>query len=118
VEILRHGVLLVFGAPCQRRLLAGQEHGQTIPLADMLASHTTDHSEYVSLGSEGRDAPSGGAAFVGCGHDFDLRGSQKFLRLAMPGNRAVCAEPRKFIKERGIKSERFIGGTSFDRFAL
>ena len=52
------------------------------------------------------------------GHDFDLRGSQKFLRLVMPGNRAVCAEPRKFIKERGIKSERFIGGTSFDRFAL
>jgi hypothetical protein len=35
VEILRHGVLLVFGAPCQRRLLAGQEHGQTIPLADI-----------------------------------------------------------------------------------
>jgi hypothetical protein len=34
------------------------------------------------------------------------------------GNRAVCAEPRKFIKEHGIKSERFIGGTSFDRFAL
>jgi len=28
-------VLLVFGAPCQLRLLAGQEHGRTIPLADM-----------------------------------------------------------------------------------
>jgi hypothetical protein len=27
-------VLLVFGAPCQLRLLAGQEHGRTIPLAD------------------------------------------------------------------------------------
>jgi hypothetical protein len=26
-------VLLVFGAPCQLRLLAGQEHGRTIPLA-------------------------------------------------------------------------------------
>jgi hypothetical protein len=26
-------VLLVFGAPCQRNLLAGQEHGRTIPLA-------------------------------------------------------------------------------------
>src|ERR1700692_3547306 len=26
---------LVFGAPCQLRLLAGQEHGRTIPLADM-----------------------------------------------------------------------------------
>jgi len=34
---LRHGVLLVFGAPCQLRLLAGQEHGRTIPLADVAA---------------------------------------------------------------------------------
>ena len=32
---LRHGVLLVFGAPCQLRLLAGQEHGRTIPLTDI-----------------------------------------------------------------------------------
>jgi hypothetical protein len=35
VEILRHGVLLVFGAPCQLQSLAGQEHGRTIPLADI-----------------------------------------------------------------------------------
>jgi hypothetical protein len=28
-------VLLVFGAPCQHETLAGQEHGRTIPLADM-----------------------------------------------------------------------------------
>jgi hypothetical protein len=28
-------VLLVFGAPCQVRLLAGQEHGRTIPLTDI-----------------------------------------------------------------------------------
>src|SRR3977135_3946264 len=34
----RHGVLLVFGAPCQLRLLAGQEHGRTIPLAVMVSS--------------------------------------------------------------------------------
>jgi hypothetical protein len=35
-EILRsHGVLLVFGAPGQLRSLAGQEHGRTIPLANM-----------------------------------------------------------------------------------
>jgi hypothetical protein len=34
-EILRHGVLLVFGAPCQLRSLSGQEHGRTIPLADI-----------------------------------------------------------------------------------
>src|SRR6267378_1652383 len=32
---LRHGVLLVVGAPCQLKTLAGQEHGRTIPLADL-----------------------------------------------------------------------------------
>jgi hypothetical protein len=31
----RQGELLVFGAPCQLRLLAGQEHGRTIPLSDI-----------------------------------------------------------------------------------
>jgi hypothetical protein len=35
VQYLRHGVLLVFGAFCQLRSLAGQEHGRTIPLADI-----------------------------------------------------------------------------------
>src|SRR6478609_4463674 len=35
VEFRRHSVLLVFGAPCQRNLLAGQEHGRTIPLTDI-----------------------------------------------------------------------------------
>ena len=35
IGCLRHDVLLVFGAPCQLRLLAGQEHGRTIPLADI-----------------------------------------------------------------------------------
>jgi hypothetical protein len=34
VECLGHGVLLVFGAPCQFRSQAGQEHGWTIPLAE------------------------------------------------------------------------------------
>jgi hypothetical protein len=33
--LLGHGVLLGFGAPSQLRLLAGQEHGRTIPLADV-----------------------------------------------------------------------------------
>jgi hypothetical protein len=32
---LRHGVLLVFGDPCQLLSRAGQEHGRTIPLADV-----------------------------------------------------------------------------------
>jgi hypothetical protein len=31
VELLRHGVLLVFGAPCHHSMLAGREHGRTIP---------------------------------------------------------------------------------------
>src|ERR1700758_56720 len=35
VEIVRHSVLLVSSAPCQLRSLAGQEHGRTIPLADV-----------------------------------------------------------------------------------
>jgi hypothetical protein len=35
IGCLRHGVLFVFGAPCQLRLLAGQERGRTIPLADI-----------------------------------------------------------------------------------
>ena len=35
LELLGHGVLLVLSAPCQLRLLAGQEHGRTIPLADI-----------------------------------------------------------------------------------
>jgi hypothetical protein len=33
IEYLRPGALLVFGAPDQLQSLAGQEHGQTIPLA-------------------------------------------------------------------------------------
>jgi hypothetical protein len=35
VEILRHGMLLVVGAPGQLQSLPGQEHGRTIPLADI-----------------------------------------------------------------------------------
>jgi hypothetical protein len=35
IELVGHGVLLVFGAPCQLRLLAGPEHGRTIPLPDI-----------------------------------------------------------------------------------
>ena len=36
VKGLGHGMLLRFGAPCQLLSLAGQEHGRTIPLADVL----------------------------------------------------------------------------------
>src|SRR5215510_9577591 len=37
IELVWHGVLLVFGAPLQLPLLAGPEHGRTIPLADKAA---------------------------------------------------------------------------------
>jgi hypothetical protein len=35
LALLRHGVLLVYGAPCQLPSLAGHEHGQTIPLPEV-----------------------------------------------------------------------------------
>jgi hypothetical protein len=35
IDLQGHGVLLVFSAPCQLQPLAGQEHGRTIPLADL-----------------------------------------------------------------------------------
>ena len=34
IELVGHGLLLVIGAPWQLRLLAGPEHGRTIPLAE------------------------------------------------------------------------------------
>jgi hypothetical protein len=40
-DLLGHGVLLGFGAPSQLRLLAGQEHGRTIPLADITLRSVT-----------------------------------------------------------------------------
>jgi hypothetical protein len=35
IGCLRHGVLLVFGAPLPASLAGGQEHGRTIPLPDV-----------------------------------------------------------------------------------
>jgi hypothetical protein len=48
VDLLRHDVLLVFGAPCQLQSLAGQEHGRTIPLPDM--NRTWHLKFYVGTG--------------------------------------------------------------------
>jgi hypothetical protein len=50
IGCLRHGVLLVFGAPCQLRLLAGQEHGRTIPLADPRGQFTLTSRVNVTSG--------------------------------------------------------------------
>jgi hypothetical protein len=44
-----HGVLLVFGAPCQFPLLAGPEHGRTIPLAVIRWSKIPQCSEPPDL---------------------------------------------------------------------
>src|SRR5262245_43985794 len=41
IKLVWHGVLLVFGAPCQLPLLAGPEHGRTIPLAVFGSTHST-----------------------------------------------------------------------------
>src|ERR1700716_4370160 len=43
VEFLRHGVLLVLSAPCQLLVLAGPEHGRTIPLSDIGPGRTAAH---------------------------------------------------------------------------
>jgi hypothetical protein len=58
VEFRRHSVLLVFGAPCQRNLLAGQEHGRTIPLPALRPvvrvfdrGHATQHQGVISFRS-------------------------------------------------------------------
>jgi hypothetical protein len=50
IELLRHGVLLVFGAPGQLKTLAGQEHGRTIPLADI-------HYPYIAASFQNRPEP-------------------------------------------------------------
>src|SRR5260221_13941124 len=52
IGCLRHGVLLVFGAPCQLRLLAGQEHGRTIPLPEVavLTDGRYHHSRAIARG--------------------------------------------------------------------
>jgi hypothetical protein len=47
---LRHGVLLVFGAPCQLRLLVGQEHDRTIPLTDFVLSEPTQVAGWKASG--------------------------------------------------------------------
>jgi hypothetical protein len=50
------GVLLVFAAPCQLRLLAGPEHGRTIPLADFSRAKFPHCSEPLTRSSTRRYA--------------------------------------------------------------
>ena len=48
VDLLGHDVLLVFGAPCQLPSLARQEHGRTIPLADIDRTEIRQRSGPIS----------------------------------------------------------------------
>src|SRR5437660_3555168 len=48
VEFLRHGVLLVLSAPCQLLVLAGPEHGRTIPLTDDSGFKPEGRADYFS----------------------------------------------------------------------
>src|SRR5258705_13521558 len=68
VEFLRHGVLLVLSAPCQLFVLAGPEHGRTIPLADTRSESNALNGDVRSQANPGRcavdEAP--GARRTGC----------------------------------------------------
>ncbi|QOZ68747.1 hypothetical protein WN72_22260 [Bradyrhizobium arachidis] len=67
VEFLRHGVLLVLSAPCQLLVLAGPEHGRTIPLADIACQHPVFAGALINW-ARGRAICASGdrCAFAGC----------------------------------------------------
>ena len=48
IECSRHGVLLDFGVPDQLPSLAGQEHGRTIPLAELVSGWENDHYRHAN----------------------------------------------------------------------
>src|SRR6476646_5665471 len=76
IGCLRHGVLLVFGAPCQLRLLAGQEHGRTIPLAD-LAPVTSRLSFRTILLSRAHPREHAASAAVGFERSYTTEGHHR-----------------------------------------
>src|SRR5260370_37888295 len=61
VEFLRHGVLLDLSAPRQLLVLAGPEHGRTIPLADLAPERSVRKASSIEI--ESRSATLG-LAFV------------------------------------------------------
>jgi len=67
--LVGHGVLLLFGAPCQLRLLAGPEHVRTIPLPEgHMASYIARRKFLATLGG----TASRGACSNGLGK-YELR---------------------------------------------
>src|SRR5271170_8467290 len=87
-------MLLVFGAPCQLRSLAGQEHGRTIPLCDIPSRYHC------------------GASFSGMRGGGN--GENTMLRLssrAIPGSSGSPAEgspPPVVVIELGVTSRAVI----------
>src|SRR5438093_5855780 len=61
VEFLRHGVLLVLSAPCQLLILAGPEHGRTIPLTDIEVAARANRGRMSPDHASGHSASSDGA---------------------------------------------------------
>ena len=63
IGCLRHGVLLVFGAPSQHSILVGQEHGRTIPIDGPTCGTSPPTVKARSDGKTPRAHPSGTPAF-------------------------------------------------------
>ena len=88
---LRHsvfcGVLLVFGASCQRNLRAGQEHGRTIPLPDLLHPAPRDPSPVHCYGAE---RPLRTVTCVCCPICFGALSAKAPCESAMPAARSTC----------------------------
>src|SRR5438876_11364528 len=81
VEFLRHGVLLVLSAPCQLLILAGPEHGRTIPLADYRRLASTKSQEVTRIaGTKMLTLPSRRRILV----TWVIRSSAKAILSAQP----------------------------------
>src|SRR6266567_4730702 len=90
VEFLRHGVLLVLSAPSQLLVLAGREHGRTIPLADGPTPRVLAK-------------PSGSGTFETCrvtSRIFDDRSNRKWLAGCQSG----AIDPTRTLVAVGIDS--------------
>jgi hypothetical protein len=98
IGCLRHGVLLVFGAPCQLRLLAGQEHGRTIPLSDNKRRRNCLVKKYLAM-------PVVGQSVHTCHAQIARRANlPQAARLSIPPNqRQIPAVPPR---SRGALRDR------------
>jgi hypothetical protein len=92
IELAGHGVLLVFGAPCQLRLLAGQEHGRTIPLADRSHVEGRSRETYGRVGLGGKQRS---ALVARC------RPATVLPRRWIPSGETYVCRPRGDVQARG-----------------